>query len=84
LNRGAVVPSDVSPTENVVVLRGGNSSDLLNLTDRDITSIKQLVGSLDDNNIKKLARIVDAKIIEKIDPPDIDVEPSPDIDNIPF
>ncbi len=58
---------NVTPGDDVVVLRGGDSETLRKLTERDITSIKQLVASLDDENIKKLAKIVNPQIVEKLE-----------------
>ncbi len=58
---------DSSPSDKVVVLRGGHSEELLSLSDRDVSSLKLLLTSLTDENIRKLAETVDARIIEKID-----------------
>lgn len=58
---------DSSPSDRVVVLRGGHSDELLPLSDRDVSSLKVLLTSLTDENIRKLAKTVDARIVEKID-----------------
>ena len=58
---------DSSPSDRVVVLRGPGSEELLTLTDRDVSSLKLLLTSLTDENIRKLAQTVDARIVEKID-----------------
>jgi hypothetical protein len=58
---------DSSPSDSVVVLRGARSEELLSLSDRDVSSLKFLLASLSDQNIRKLAQTVDAKVVEKID-----------------
>jgi hypothetical protein len=58
---------DSSPSDRVVVLRGGHSDELLPLSDRDVSSLKLLLTSLTDENVRKLAKTVDARIVEKID-----------------
>jgi hypothetical protein len=58
---------DMSPSDRVIVLRGAHSEEFLDLTDRDVYSLKLLLTSLTDENIRKLARTVDARIVEKID-----------------
>lgn len=65
--RAQDVLKDLSTSDRVVVLRGDHPGDLLDLTDRDISSIKELVDSLSDDNIQRLAKTVDAGVIEKIE-----------------
>jgi hypothetical protein len=57
--------SDVS--DRVIVMKGEVAGELLELTNRDIASITQLVGSLTDENIHALAQKVNPEIVEKID-----------------
>jgi hypothetical protein len=57
--------SDVS--DRVIVMKGPAAGEILKLTNRDIASITQLVGSLTDENIQALAKRVNPEIIEKID-----------------
>ncbi len=57
--------SDVS--DRVIVMKGEAAGEILKLTNRDIASITQLVGSLTDENIQALAKRVNPEIIEKID-----------------
>jgi hypothetical protein len=57
--------SDVS--DRVIVMKGEAAGEILKLTNRDIASITQLVGSLTDENIQALAKRVNPEIVEKID-----------------
>jgi hypothetical protein len=57
--------SDVS--DRVIVMKGQAAGEILQLTNRDIAAISQLVGSLTDENIQVLARRVNPEVVEKID-----------------
>ena len=57
--------SDIS--DRVVVVKGQAAGEVLKLTNRDITLITQLVGSLTDENVQALAHRVNPEVVEKID-----------------
>ena len=57
--------SDIS--DRVIVMKGEAAGELVKLTNRDIASITQLVGSLTDENIQTLAKRVNPEVIKKID-----------------
>jgi len=54
-------------SDRVIVMKGETAGEILKLTNRDIASITQLVGSLTDENIQALAKRVNPEIVEKID-----------------
>lgn len=65
--RAQSILKDAEVSDRVLVMKGEAAGELLKLTNRDITSITQLVGSLTDENIQALAKRVNPEIVEKID-----------------
>ena len=61
------VLKDSGVSDRVIVMKGETAGEILKLTNRDIASITQLVGSLTDENIQALAKRVNPEIVEKID-----------------
>lgn len=65
--RAQSILKDSGISDRVVVVKGQAAGEVLKLTNRDITLITQLVGSLTDENIQALAERVNPEVIEKID-----------------
>jgi hypothetical protein len=58
---------DSGVSDRVIVMKGEAAGEILQLSKRDIASIRQLVDSLTDEDIQTLAKRVNPEIVAKID-----------------